>query len=224
MLFLTIQVLANNVQPIIWYAVISDGAAQEARDYAKPLHDLGPINVNAGEASMPDLAAITLMGDDTVGCAKGFTGLRYPIGLKTYNLFAVRKVFNEIADISKRVPEFAGSFFLLEGYSTHGVKAIDAKGSAFPHRDDEILVTPYILYKPNATLDGLAQEHGEKLRRHLLEASGDPEHLRAYVNYAHGFESLEEMYGHEPWRIEKLKALKKKWDPENRMRFYAPIV
>ncbi|KAI1060343.1 hypothetical protein LB506_011044 [Fusarium annulatum] len=211
-------------QPIIWYAVISDGAAQEARDYAKPLHGLGPINANAGEASMPDLAAITLMGDDTVGCAKGFTGLRYPIGLKTYDLFAVRKVFNEIADMSKRVPEFAGSFFLLEGYSTHGVKAIDAKDSAFPHRDDEILVTPYILYKPNVTLDGLAQEHGEKLRRHLLEASGDPEHLRAYVNYAHGFESLEEMYGHEPWRIEKLKALKKKWDPENRMRFYAPIV
>ncbi|SCV49785.1 related to oxidoreductase [Fusarium fujikuroi] len=211
-------------KPIIWYAVISDGAAQKARDYAKSLHGLGPINVNAGEASMPDLAAITLMGDDTVGCAKGFTGLRYPIGLKTYDLFAVRKVFNEIADMSKRVPEFAGSFFLLEGYSTHGVKAIDAKDSAFPHRDDEILVTPYILYKPNATLDGLAQEHGEKLRRHLLEASGDPEHLRAYVNYAHGFESLEEMYGHEPWRIEKLKALKKKWDPENRMRFYAPIV
>ncbi|KAG5759821.1 hypothetical protein H9Q72_012060 [Fusarium xylarioides] len=201
-----------------------NSAAQEARDYAKPLHDLGPINVNAGEASMPELAAITLMSDDSVGCAKGFTGLRYPIGLKTYDLFAVRKVFNEIADISKRVPEFAGSFFLLEGYSTHGVKAIDAKNSAFPHRDDEILVTPYILYKPNTTLDGLAQEHGEKLRKHLLEASGDPEHLRAYVNYAHGIESLEEMYGHEPWRIQKLKALKKKWDPENRMRFYAPIV
>ncbi|KAI7763728.1 hypothetical protein LZL87_011585 [Fusarium oxysporum] len=146
-------------KPIIWYAVISDGATQEARDYAKPLHDLGPINVNAGEASMPELAAITLMGDDTVGCAKGFTGLRYPIGLKTYDLFAVRKVFNEIADMSKRVPEFAGSFFLLEGYSTHGVKAIDAKNSAFPHRDDEILITPYILYKPNSTLDGLAQEH-----------------------------------------------------------------
>ncbi|KAF4342186.1 6-hydroxy-D-nicotine oxidase [Fusarium beomiforme] len=211
-------------KPIIWYAVISDSDVKEAREYAKPLHDLGPLNVNTGEASMPELADITLMGDDSVGCAKGFTGLRYPIGLKTYDLLAVRKVFNEIADMSKRVPELAGSFFLLEGYSTHGVKKVDAKSSAFPHRDDEILVTPYILYKPNATLNGLAQEHGEKLRRHLLEASGDPEHLRAYVNYAHGTESLEDMYGHEAWRIEKLKSLKKKWDPKNRMRFYAPIV
>jgi hypothetical protein len=32
------------------------------------------------------------------------------------------------------------------------------------------------------------------------------------------------MYGHESWRIERLRGLKKKWDPENRMRFYAPIV
>ncbi|KAH7245213.1 hypothetical protein BKA59DRAFT_475500 [Fusarium tricinctum] len=210
--------------PVIWYAIISDGPVDEAREYAKPLHDIGPLNVNAGAAPMPDLASIAIMGQDTPACAKGLTGLRYPIGLKTYNAPAVRKVFNSIAEITRRVPELTGSFFLLEGYPTHGVKAIDAKNSAFPHRDDEILITSYLSYKPNATLDGLAQEHGENLRRHLLEASDDPEHLRAYVNYAHGVESLESIYGHESWRIEKLKALKKKWDPENRMRFYAPIV
>ncbi|KAJ4251472.1 hypothetical protein NW762_011457 [Fusarium torreyae] len=210
-------------KPIIWYAIISDGPVQEARDYAKPLHDIGPVNVDAGAVPMPDLAAITLMSDDSVGCARGVTGLRFPIGLKTYDVPAVRRVFEEISEISQRIPELAGSFFLLEGYSTQGVKAVDAKNSAFPHRDDEILVTSYIMYKPNSTLDALAQEHGEKLRQHLLEASEDPEHLRAYVNYAHGVESLEEMYGYEPWRIEKLKQLKKKWDPENRMRFYAPI-
>lgn len=173
---------------------------------------------------MPELAHLTLMSDDTVGCAKGFTGLRYPIGLKNYDLPAVRKVYDSIAEISHRVPELAGSFFLLEGYSTHGVKSFDADKSAFPHRDDEIVVTSYIRYKPNATLDTLAQEHGGKLRGILLEASDEPEKLKAYVNYAHGVESLEDMYGYEPWRIEKLKALKKKWDPDNRMRFYAPII
>ncbi|KAF4966871.1 hypothetical protein FSARC_5484 [Fusarium sarcochroum] len=202
-------------KPIIWYAVISDSPVQEARNYAKPLHDIGPINVNAGAVPMPDLAAITIMSDDSVACAKGATALRFPIGLKTYDAPALRKVYEEISEVSKRIPELAGSFFLLEGYSTHGVKAVDANNSAFPHRDDEILVTSAIIYKPNSTLNALAQEHGKNLRQYLLEASGDPEHLRAYVNYAHGDESLEEMYGHEPWRIEKLKELKKKWDPEN---------
>lgn len=173
---------------------------------------------------MPDLADKTLMGADSIGCAKGYTGLRYPIGLKTYDLAATRRVFDDIADMSNRMPEFAGSFFLLEGYSTHGVKARSERDSAFPHRDDEILVTSYVMYKPNASLDAIAQEHGEKLRRHLLEASEDPEQLRAYVNYAHGVESLEAVYGWDRWRLERLRELKGKWDPQNRMRFYNPIV
>ena len=206
--------LSNSLQPVIWYAIISDGTVEEARDYAKPLHDIGPLNVNAGAVPMPELAPITLMSEDTVGCAKGFTGLRYPIGLKDYNPPTVRKVFDSIAEISHRVPELAGSFFLLEGYSTHGVKAVDAAKSAFPPRAAELLLTSYLL----------SQEHGRNLRGFLLEASDEPEHLRAYVNYAHGDEKLEDMYGHEAWRIEKLRGLKKKWDPENRMRFYAPIV
>ena len=44
------------------------------------------------------------------------------------------------------------------------------------------------------------------------------------VNYANGDETLEEMYGHEGWRLEKLRRLKKEWDPENRFGFYAPIL
>ncbi|GKT48171.1 FAD-linked oxidoreductase chyH [Colletotrichum spaethianum] len=95
--------------------------------------------------------------------------------------------------------------------------------SAFPHRDDNILVTPYIMYKPNASIDAVAQEHGKRLRNHLLEASDDPKRLRAYVNYAHGNEPLEAMYGWEDWRLELLKITKAEWDPENRMRFYSPL-
>lgn len=55
----------------------------------------------------------------------------------------------------------------------------------------------------------------------LLDASG--EKLRAYVNYARGDESMENMYGHEPWRLEKLRRLKKEFDPHGRFNFYAPI-
>ncbi|OLN87860.1 6-hydroxy-D-nicotine oxidase 1 [Colletotrichum chlorophyti] len=214
----------NPNQPVVWYAVIHDGLVDAAREYARPLHDIGPINVEAGAVSMPELASLTFQGENSVGCAKGFTGLRFPIGLKTHNLAAIRQVFNDIAEVSNRIPELSGSFFLLEGYSTQGVKAADDRASAFPHRQDEILVTSYIMYKPNASLDAVAQDHGERLRGHLLKGSEDPDRLRAYVNYAHGKESLEAVYGWDEWRLEKLKRLKEKWDPENRMRFYNPIV
>lgn len=45
-----------------------------------------------------------------------------------------------------------------------------------------------------------------------------------YVNYAFGDESLESIYGYEPWRLDKLRALKRKYDPKNQFRYYNPIV
>jgi len=179
--------------------------------------------VNTGEATLPELAALSYMSEDSAGCAYGMTSMRYPIGLKTYNTAALREVYVDIDETFRKVPELAGSFFLLEGYSTQGVKAVEEASTAVPHRCDEILVTSYVQYKPNVAIDWVAQEFGSRLRKYLLEGSDDPQHLRAYVNYAHGTESLQEMYGWEEWRLEKLKSLKAKWDPENRMRYYAPI-
>jgi hypothetical protein len=46
----------------------------------------------------------------------------------------------------------------------------------------------------------------------------------AYVNYANGFESLPDIYGHEPWRLRRLRALKAAYDPNNKFKYYNPIV
>jgi len=211
-------------QPVIWYAIIYDGPSSKAKAYAQPLADLGPLHVDSGEVPMPDLALLTFMSLDTIACKSGFTSIRYPLGLKSYNVAAVRKVYDDINSTLKKIPELSGSIFLLEGYSTHAVKAVDEESTAFPHRSDELLITPFIVYEPNSKLDAVALEFGRRLRSHLLADSDDPEHLRAYVNYAHGDESAEAIYGWEPYRLEKLRALKHKWDPENTMRWYAPFV
>lgn len=175
-------------------------------------------------ATTHELAVLTFQDVDGPGCAYGLTSLRYPIGLKTFNVPAVRKVYDYIDKSFQEIPEIAGSFFLLEGYSTQAVQAIDEKSTAFPHRNDNILVTSYVQYKPDPRIDQLADKYGRTLRRILLEASDDPERLRAYVNYAHGDEDLREVYGWEDWRLQKLKQLKAQWDPENKMRYYVPIV
>ncbi|KAH8898315.1 FAD-binding domain-containing protein [Thozetella sp. PMI_491] len=211
-------------EPVIWYATISDGPANQAREFAKPIHDIGPLSVDAGELPMPHLAPVTFMDEKSLGCAKGSTGLRFPIGLDTYNVAAVRQVYDEMDHTFRTVPELSNSFFLLEAYPTQGVQAVDERSTAFPHRSDELLLTPFVTYLPNATMDPIAIAFGEKLRKYLLQGSADPNHLRAYVNYAHGDESLQEVYGWEDWRLEKLRDLKAKWDPENRMGFYNPIV
>ena len=44
-----------------------------------------------------------------------------------------------------------------------------------------------------------------------------------YVNYAFGNETLESVYGYEPWRLEKLRKLKDAYDPAERFGYYMGI-
>lgn len=52
----------------------------------------------------------------------------------------------------------------------------------------------------------------------------EDKHRHAYVNYATGSESIQEVYGREEWRVQRLKGLKKEWDTQNRFRFYNPLM
>lgn len=55
--------------------------------------------------------------------------------------------------------------------------------------------------------------------------AGQPHRLPStYVNYAAGDESIESMYGYEPWRLDRLNKLKAKYDPQNKFRYYNPII
>lgn len=193
-------------------------------DYSKPLRDLGALHTQTGEAALREMAGLTMQGVDDVGCARGATGLRFPIGLETFDPAAARKTFDELDLGMQKTPELNGSLILLEGYATHAVKEVPEDSTAFPHRSDNLLIAPFIMYKPNPAIDPLAEALGKKIRQHLLDGTDDPSKMRSYVNYAHGDESIQEMYGWEEWRIERLKELKQKWDPENIMRYYAPIV
>ncbi|KAI0397925.1 FAD-binding domain-containing protein [Xylariaceae sp. FL0594] len=210
--------------PIIWYGIIYDGPESEARAYAQPLHNIDALTMQSGTATTHELAALTFQDVDGPGCAYGLTSLRYPIGLQTFCVSALSQVYDHIDASFRATPEIAGSFFLLERYPVQAVQAVDEKTTAFPHRGDNILLTSYVQYKPDPRVDALADAYGRELQRILLAASGDPDRLRAYVNYAHGDEDLRAVYGWEGWRLSKLRQLKTEWDPENRMGFYVPIV
>ena len=99
------------------------------------------------------------------------------------------------------------------------------ESTAFPYRDSSLLLAPVIVTSSAAgdrALDRKAERLGEDLRQILLEGSGRSE-LRAYVNYAFGEESPQDMYGHEQWRQDRLRAIKDEYDPKRKFSFYAPI-
>jgi hypothetical protein len=102
-------------------------------------------------------------------------------------------------------------------------------------------VKPYLLFHPDilthffrlfryflaAAPEGSAlQEPAEvwaKEARELWTGNAKPQ---TYVNYASGrcYESLESVYGYEPWRLDRLRELKAKYDPHNNFRYYEPII
>jgi hypothetical protein len=208
--------------PVVSVYMIYQGTPQEAQTYIDMYSALGPANTTIINTDYTQISSLTGNGNDGIACAHSeYYALRFPTGFETYNLTTTRSLFNTFADITTKQPGFSDSFFLFEDYSTEGVWAVDAKSTAFPDRFNHHLITPVIIYF-DPSLDDEAVQAGQQLRALALEGKSGP--LNAYVNYAHGDETNEDWYGHESWRIQRLQGLKKKYDPHNKLSYYAPIV
>jgi len=72
--------------------------------------------------------------------------------------------------------------------------------------------------------DELGVRVGEGGREMLIRSTGE-QGWQVYVNYAFGDEKNEVVYeGVEPWRLKRLRALKKRYDPKGVFNAYNPIV
>lgn len=192
--------------------------------YTSPLLALEPLVATGGSGNYLDVAVWTAQNANSSLCAKGTSiYTRYPIDLPTWNVAAMTEAYSEYVQMMVDEPAFNGSFFIFEQYPMQGVKAVDRASTAVPWRDYNLLLSPTVIYAPGGPeLDQKAKAAGKKQRRILREGTGSDE-MSAYVNYAFGDETLEEMYGHEPWRQERLAQLKDEYDPHRKFRFYAPI-
>ena len=72
----------------------------------------------------------------------------------------------------------------------------------------------------NTTVAKASAALGAELRNDFAATSGYPG-LAVYVNYAHGDEPLESIYGAE--KLPRLAALKKTWDPNNVLPYHLAI-
>lgn len=182
------------------------------------MYSLSPVAV---DTSVTDLAGVNthlLATKDGASCAKGFSRKMSPVSLQRYHLPSIRKAFNIFAAVPA---SFRNSVMFFEDYPTNRAEEIDANSTAYSNRAGKLLVSPLLTYSPNTSLDGTADEINLRIRDAILE--GSQSELVAYVNYARGDESVEAVYGYEPWRLEKLRRLKKEYDPFGRFNYYAPI-
>ena len=214
-------------EPSIGWTFAYRGSAEEAERLLAPFNAIEAAWDAQGDVPFPEVSVAQGTGEDELLCQSKNT-IR-PIttaGLQVYNVTAQQKIFDGFKRRLAENPELgARGVIVHEGYSNEAVTAIDSDVSAYPFRADHHLMYFSAILDANSssTLVDAAWEWAEEVRDQWND--GQPGRLpNAYVNYANGREPLEQKYGHEPWRLERLRGLKAKYDPSNRFRFYNPII
>ncbi|KAL1854451.1 hypothetical protein VTK73DRAFT_8748 [Phialemonium thermophilum] len=217
-------------KPVIAFYIIQEGVDAVDDAHVAPFRAIGPIATQSQSGTYRDLAAWTGIDLAATPCQKtGNANPRFPIYLKQYSPAAQRQIYDLFRQATTNASTpYAGALFMFEGYSQQGVKALRDDATAFAYREDNLLVAPLLTYAvpsdpaARAALDARTQALGDRFRQILYAASGEST-LHTYVNYAYGDETARAWYGSEAWRQQRLRSLKRQYDPQGRFSFYAPV-
>lgn len=217
-------------EPILIVNLYFAGPTSDALSIIQPLLNLNPKSNTNHSVPYTEVADAVGTGMKSPVCnLSGTSAATFPIGLKGYEINAIHQVYEIFTELVTQYPDFRGSAMQFEAYPMGEVKSVDEKSTAYAHRRDSLLGSLLTLYTPSfpaSTNDAITHTYGTKIRQALspsAQNSTPSPQFNAYVNYAYGDESTESIYGYEEWRLEKLRALKKEWDPRGVFRWYHPI-
>lgn len=213
-------------KPVISWQFSFRGSAAEAAKYFKPFDAIAAVSIDSGSVPYPSLAHAQSTGLDDPACTSSTIRLITTAGLRVFNLTAEQQIFESSTKRIAEQPSLAtGPYIIHEGYSTEGVKAVNPADSAYPFRDN-IHMTQF---QGNLAANASKQDQDQMWKwarevQDLWNAGQPTRQPDAYVNSASGFETVQDWYGHEPWRVAKLRRVKAEYDdPSNRFWFYNPV-
>ena len=123
------------------------GTEAEAQPLVAPFVALKPVTSDNGSVPYPDFADAVGSGDNTSVCQyDGLGHAQFPVGLKVYNISAVRAVYDLHSKLVTEQPAFNETIVQLEGYPLEAMKAVDPASTAYAHRADNLLVYARIHY------------------------------------------------------------------------------
>ncbi|KAK0637043.1 hypothetical protein B0T17DRAFT_504425 [Bombardia bombarda] len=148
--------------------------------------------------------------------------LVYTINTKQIDIPQIRQIYNSYSDFVAANPLAAATTVLWEVFAQQAVSAQNPAQTAYPNRKHvNILVLVQGTFTDNSVA-GVVDVWAKGWRDQITARSGyDKQYV--YVNYAHGDEPLGTMYGYEPWRLERLRGLKAKYDPHEFFNHYNPF-
>ncbi|EJT81181.1 hypothetical protein GGTG_01165 [Gaeumannomyces tritici R3-111a-1] len=207
----------SQAEPAITWVFGYAGPAAEAEALLEPYNRLGPAAQESGDMPYPQVAPAMGSGMDQPICEPGHAHVQSTPPFDAYNVTAERELYGLLARTFARHPQLAaGAFAPARGVLDRG------RGRGGPGR-------LLMLFETRLPLSDATPENLRLARELVREArevwnAGAPGLKPAsYVNYANGDEPLEPMYGYEPWRLQRLRALKRQYDPHGRFSYYNPI-
>ncbi|OTB15810.1 hypothetical protein K445DRAFT_317456 [Daldinia sp. EC12] len=160
-----------------------------------------------------------------LACIDGASQNVYTANLKKFDIAQQRRFYNTYVEFIKNNPLAINSMIFYEIFGQKAVVEQPADQTAVGNRNYANILALYQTTYTDESVAPAADAWARSLRDEVVkpEYSGyDIESI--YMNYAHGNEKLEAMYGYEPWRLERLRSLKRRYDPKGFFNFYNSVL
>ncbi|KAK4063869.1 CAZyme family AA7 [Trichoderma harzianum] len=216
----SIEPQISTTEAVIIWSFAYDGPAADAEELLAPFNAIPAITITKGDVSYSELLVAQQTDANSPSCSsQSYVGSN--TWLQTYNVTSQREIYNLFNQQIALNPGLApGARVFFEGYSSKTTQLIDHNSSCYPHRDEYLLVFFAVATPPD--LETFSRSWADKTL--AIWRAGQPGRRPAtYVNYAAGSEPLESIYGYDG-QLPRLRALKSKYDPLNKFRWYNPII
>ena len=219
-----------NGTPFIRVVPFYVGNTSAGRAAFKSILDLGPTTDSTREFPYNEWNAF-----GNYGCVSAGRKPAYGVSINHLDPLTWYTLYENFKTFVAAYPEAFNSSIFVETYPVNS-STIQKGTGAFPWRKAKTHVSVFPWYA-NASLDNAANAWGRTTRTLLRSTDGIPGHAKwvfldlhlsllvadetpSYINFAHGDESLKNIYGAS---LSRLRTLKKRYDPSNRFNQWFPI-
>lgn len=154
-------------------------------------------------------------------CTQGPHYNVYTANMARFDIAQQREIFDSYVEFVRENPLAVGSLFLYEIFGQRAVLEQPAEQTSIGNRDAANILTILQTTYTDVSVEPAADAWIRSWREQMIQPEHSGYDIQAtYVNYAHGDEPLEAMYGYEPWRLERLRSLKQRYDPHGFFNHY----
>ena len=229
--------MANHAQSVILSNFFFDGPPEELKKHLAGFAKVPQMFNMTKTGNYPDIYTLGMSHEASPQCiGNNFKNLM-GVELDKYNPAVQKKIYDVFNEFTAD-PRFALSSVLYDNYGRQGMLAVPEESTAIKFRKSWVDVyvlpsgsgtrvannlnrTPAFIYFDPSVAD-IAVAKAKEIRD-LFQNQDGPAELNAYVNYSFGDEPMEAVYGREQWRLDKLRNLKKKYDPTGKFNYFSPI-